>query len=221
MSDEAKAHARFNMVACQLRPSGLRDERLAARLATIPRDVFVASEYADIAYGECAVSCNVGTAKRAMLSPLTLALMIERARISADDVVLDIAGGTGYSAAIMAGLAGGVIALEEHETLSLMAEGIWRDLGIDNAVAITAPLIGGVPKQAPFNVIFINGCIDVVPSALLAQLETGGRLVCVQKPEGSPKIMLYEKQQTTTYTAKHDLSAPTLPSFTPPPTFSF
>ncbi|MBE8191627.1 MAG: protein-L-isoaspartate O-methyltransferase [Alphaproteobacteria bacterium] len=217
--DDIYETARFNMVECQQRPGGVRDARLVARLKQIPREAFVAVEHSEIAYADCVLSCGVGSATREMLSPLAFALLVEMAAISPDDVVLDIAGGTGYGAAIMAGLAGAVIALEEHEPLSKIADAIWADLGIDNAVSVSAPLAQGVAKQAPFNVIFINGCVEEVPAALLAQMEEGGRLVCVQMIMGCPKAVVYNRAGMATL--KADVPAPNLPQFSTPATFQF
>ena len=157
-----------------------------------------------------------------MLTPTALALLIELADIQANDVVLDIAGGTGYSAAVLAGLASTVIALEDDEAFNEKAGAIWQDLGIDNAVAVAGALPEGQPKQGPFDVIFVNGCLAETPTTLLEQLTQNGRLVCVQKVDGTEKAHIYRRiGDRLSKQVAFDNAAPDLAVFDPVPAFKF
>ena len=189
----AVSQACFNMVENQLKPGGVRDFRLTRVMKNIPRNEFIGATHRDLAFADCVVSCQAGDATRQILSPLAFARLAELAAVQGDDVVLDIGGGTGYAAAVLANLASTVIALEDNEKMSEKAGQIWQALGISNAVAVTGALPQGMPKQGPFNVIFINGAIAARPDTLLAQLDEGGRLVCVQPDEGVARAHIYRR----------------------------
>jgi protein-L-isoaspartate(D-aspartate) O-methyltransferase len=90
-----------------------------------------------------------------------------------------VGAGTGYSAAVVAQLARGVAALESDPGLAAEATRNLAALGVANATVINAPLSAGYPRTAPYDVILIEGAVEVVPDALLEQLHEGGRLVAV------------------------------------------
>ena len=222
MTDDSGAEARFNMVECQLKPGGIRDYRLTLHVGRVPREAFVSSAQRELAYADLEIECLAGEAARTLPTPTAFARLAELADIQADDVVLDIAGGTGYSAAVLAGMASTVIALEEDEAMAEKAGGIWQELNIDNAVAVTGPLPDGQAKQGPFDVILINGCLAELPEGLLAQLAEGGRLVCVQPVDGTPKAHIYRRiGDSFAGKAAFDLAAPHLSVFDPAPGFEF
>lgn len=214
IDDEMTAQARFNMVECQIKPGGVRDYAITGLIADLPREEFVGALQRNVAYGDLELTCEADGAVRTMLTPLAFARLAELANLNADDVVLDIAGGTGYSAAILAGLSSTVMALEETDAFGEKASEIWQELGIDTVVAVTGPLTQGLAKQAPFNVIFINGCIEDVPQTLLDQLAPMGRLVCVKQVDGSMKAVICKRigDSFSTHVA-FDLSAPVLTQF--------
>ncbi len=222
ITEESIEELRFNMVECQLKPAGVRDYRLTGQIGQVQREAFVVGTARDIAYADIELSCMAGEFERKMMTPTAFALMAELAEINADDVVLDIAGGSGYTAAVLAGLASTVIALEEDEAMVEKAGGIWQELGIDNAVAVCGPLKEGQAKQGPFDVIFINGCIEQMPDALMAQLAENGRLVCAHAVDGSQKAHIYRRIGDGISTKiAFDVAVPHLSVFDPAPQFEF
>ena len=214
IDDELTAEARFNMVECQIKPGGARDYTITDLISAIPREEFVGSVQRNVAYGDLELVCAADEHSRTMLTPLAFARLAELAKLSKDDVVLDIAGGTGYSAAVLAGLTTTVITLEENEAFGEKASEIWQEIGIDNAVAVSGPLTEGQAKQGPFDVIFINGCVEDVPQALLEQLSPMGRLVCVKQVDGSQKAVIFNRiGDSFSSQVAFDLSAPRLEQF--------
>lgn len=222
MNDDASAEARFNMVECQLKPSGVRDYRLTLQVSRIAREAFVGGEARDLAYADLQLECSAGDAYRMLPTPTAFALLAELADVQGEDVVLDIAGGSGYSAAVLAGLASTVIAVEDDEVMVEKASGIWQELGIDNAVGVTGPLTDGQAKQGPFDVILINGCVAELSHALLEQLTEGGRLVCAHPVDGAPKAHIYRRiGDSFSSKAAFDCAVPHLSAFDPAPAFEF
>ena len=172
------ASLRQTMVDTQLRTNKVTDERLLAAMAVIPRETFVSPDRAGLAYIDEDISLGDD---RWLVEPMVFARLVQAAEITEDDVVLDIACGTGYSAAVLGHLARAVVALESD---AAMAETAARNLSTaehDNVVVETGPLKAGWTDQAPYDVILINGAVEDVPDALLQQLAEGGRLCAVKR----------------------------------------
>ena len=110
--------ARFNMVETQIRPSHVTDDRLLAAMMAVPREKFVPGAARALAYADVPVALAPG---RYLLDPRSFAKLVQLAGIEADDRVLDVGGGTGYSAAVLARLAGEVVALEQDADLVRVA----------------------------------------------------------------------------------------------------
>jgi protein-L-isoaspartate(D-aspartate) O-methyltransferase len=107
--------------------------------------------------------------------------------------VLDVACGTGYSAAVLARLAAEVVALEQDADLVRIASELLAN-ATGKVEVVQGGLIEGVKGQAPFDVIFVNGAIEQTPDALLGQLAEGGRLVTVMRESGQTRAWLFVKQ---------------------------
>ena len=106
------AQARRTMVDCQVRPSDVTDLRIIAALLDVPREQFVAPSRRAIAYLDLDLPVADGS-PRALLKPMVFAKLLQAAEIRESDRVLDVGCTTGYSAAVLAKLAGNVVALEE------------------------------------------------------------------------------------------------------------
>lgn len=169
--------ARAHMVESQLRAGGVTDASILARMRAIPREDFVDPSRRDLAYVDDIQWLGDRANGRFMAAPATLAKLIKLAEITAGDTVLDIGAGTGYSTAVMAGLAASVVGLETDAALASKATANLAGLGIANA-RIVAGDIGQLPP-ASFDVIIVQGALDNVPEDFLARLKENGRLVAL------------------------------------------
>jgi len=181
--------ARFNMVEAQIRPSHVTDDRLLAAMMAVPREKFVPGSARALAYADVPVALAPG---RYLLDPRSFAKLVQLAEIESTDRVLDVGGGTGYSAAVLARLAGEVVALEQDADLVRAASQLLANI-VGKVEVVQGGLVEGVKDRAPFDVIFINGAIEQVPDTLLSQLAEGGRLVAVLK-DGQSRAWLYLKE---------------------------
>ncbi|MBL4638916.1 MAG: protein-L-isoaspartate O-methyltransferase [Kordiimonadaceae bacterium] len=187
MSDPAAA--RTHMIDCQLRPNGVNDERILSAIDDVPREKFVPKAKRAIAYVDEDLEIAAG---RYLIEPITFGRLLVAANIQATDVVLDIGCASGYSSAVIAGLADAVVALEENEELASTAEKKLAAQDIMNVAVIKGELADGVAKQGPFDVIFLGGAVDAVPEKLIKQLKEGGRLVCVKVEGGVGRAHIIE-----------------------------
>src|ERR1700761_7846365 len=147
MSDPQSA--RFNMIEAQIRTNDVTDVRIHAAMEAVARERFVPAAKRALAYADVSVEIAPG---RYLLEPRSFAKALQLAKITADDRVLDVGSGTGYSAAVLARLAGRVVALEQDADLVRIASDA---LGGNSQVILTqGSLIEGFKDEAPYDVIF-------------------------------------------------------------------
>ena len=120
---KATEELRKVMVERQLRPFDVTDLPVLQRFFDVPREFFLPPELKPMAYSDLAISGRgaAGAASRAIPAPLVLARFLQKAEIRPTQRVLDVAGGAGYSAALLSGLAGEVVALENEPELAALA----------------------------------------------------------------------------------------------------
>ena len=164
------------MVDTQVRPSDVTKFPIIDAMLSVPREAFVPSTMREAAYiGE---NLDIGGG-RVLLEPRTLAKMLDVLDIKPTEVILDIAPGLGYSTAVLAHMAEFVIGVEDDESRAEEAQSILSEQGIDNAAIISGALAEGAAKSGPYDVIILQGAVEVLPDSLLAQLKDGGRIVSI------------------------------------------
>ncbi len=210
------ALARTNMVKSQVQTNGVIDPRVIAALRATPREAYVPRAMRDFAYADknlCVATDAAGNA-RYLMEPRTFGRMLQLAAPGVEDCVLNIGCATGYATAVLAALAQSVIAVEADEALSQAASANLEAQGVTNAVCVTGPLAAGWQREAPFDVIFVNGRIRCRPDALLAQLRDLGRLVAVYGDERIARIRLWTKRGgAISHVDEFDAAIPALPGF--------
>jgi protein-L-isoaspartate(D-aspartate) O-methyltransferase len=162
------------MVSEQLRGRGIRDERLLAAMGKVPRERFIAPEYAREAYADSPLPIGEG---QTVSQPYMVAAMVEALEVHSSDRVLEVGTGTGYEAAVLADLAAEVWTIERHAQLADQARQILLQLGYENVHVICGDGSLGLPEQAPFDKIVVAAGAPQAPPSLLAQLAEGGVLV--------------------------------------------
>jgi protein-L-isoaspartate(D-aspartate) O-methyltransferase len=168
-----------------------------------------------------AKSNGAGVARQ-LLAPRTLAKLIQLAQVGEQAKVLDVGCATGYSTAILAMLAKRVVAVEADDSLAESASRALQKLGVTNAKVVPGSLLEGVPAEAPFDAIVVNGAVELVPRALLEQLKDGGRLVAVLVEGPLSRAQLTLRSGTGFDTrAAFEAPAALLPGFQAPAGFVF
>jgi len=152
----------------------IRDERVLAAMACVPRELFVPLEEQYLAYEDRPLPIGFD---QTISQPFIIALMTEALELTGNEKVLEVGTGSGYQAAILAELARLVITTERLPALAESARSVLDSLGYTNIVVHLAEETLGWQREAPYDAIIVTAGAPRVPADLLAQLAIGGRLV--------------------------------------------
>ena len=213
------ATARHNMVESQIKPNRVTDPLIVDALAKLPREKFVPKALQGISYIDEAIDIGEG---RYLMETWVLARLLQAAEVQPDDVALVIGCGSGYEAAVLSSMASTVVALESVESLAKEANDRLASLSIDTVAVVEGGLARGYARQAPYDVIFINGAVPAIPERFGDQLAEGGRLVSIVGLGAFGKGTLMTRYGgVVTSRTFFDASTPGLPGFEQDSAFSF
>jgi protein-L-isoaspartate(D-aspartate) O-methyltransferase len=185
------AAERQKMVEQQLRPRGIRDQRVLDAMTKVPREEFVPENVRAQAYADSALPIGHD---QTISQPFIVAFMTEQLRLQPGDRVLEIGTGSGYHTAVLAELVKNVYTIEIVEPLAKEASARLARLDYNNAHVKVGDGFQGWPEVAPFDAIIVTCAPDKVPPPLTAQLKDGGRMIV---PVGSgidQQLFLLEKK---------------------------
>lgn len=185
MGQENFKQMRKAMVVSQLRTTEVSDPHLIAAMSHVPREDFVPAARRNFAYADRGVQIGED---RALNPPLTTGRLLNMARITKADNILLIGAATGYTAAVLAQLAGTVTAVEQNPKLATIAEKNLANYA--NVKVETGNLAEGWSASAPYSVIVIDGLVEQIPDNVVDQLAPDGRIVAVIPHDGVPRLAL-------------------------------
>jgi protein-L-isoaspartate(D-aspartate) O-methyltransferase len=162
------------MVAEQLLPNGVTDERVLEAMSSIPREEFLSTRLRRHAYENRALSIECG---QTISQPLVVALMTQALAPRPDDIALEVGTGSGYQAAVLSRLCSKVVTLEREPALAEHASETLLRLGFTNVEVAVADGSHGWPASAPYDVVLVACATPDVPVALVDQLGPEGRMV--------------------------------------------
>ncbi|MFP3871041.1 MAG: protein-L-isoaspartate(D-aspartate) O-methyltransferase [Syntrophobacteria bacterium] len=166
--------ARNRMVETQLRSRNIKDPRVLAAMAKVPRHRFVEEALYNQAYNDHPLP--IGD-KQTISQPYMVALMTEALEVREHDIVLEIGTGSGYQTAILAELGEKIYSIERIRSLYIKARRILDELGYRNVVLKVGDGTFGWKEYAPFDAIIVTAGSPDVPQPLVDQLAMDGRLV--------------------------------------------
>jgi protein-L-isoaspartate(D-aspartate) O-methyltransferase len=215
--------ARQKMVDGQVRPSDVTDSRIIDAMLAVPREAFVPQSQRALAYLDLDLDISEGgAAKRFLIKPLVTAKMLQAAEIRETDKVLVAGCATGYTAAVVARLAGQVIAIESDPAQVAKAGEVLGQLGLANVTFRAAAAAEGDPANAPYDVIILDGATEITPERLYGQLGDGGRLVGVFAMTRPQRAMIVTRSHHDFGNrALFDAAVPVLPGLERLPAFVF
>jgi len=154
--------------------SEIKDKRVLAAMARVPRECFVPPGSRHSAYEDRPLPIGF---EQTISQPLIIAMMTEALELSGSEKILELGTGSGYQAAILAELAQLVITVERVPALAASARNALDRLRYTNIRTHLAEETLGWPKGAPYDAIIVTAAAPEVPNELVAQLGINGRMV--------------------------------------------
>jgi protein-L-isoaspartate(D-aspartate) O-methyltransferase len=213
------ARARAAMVESQIRPADVTGPAIVAAFRKVPRENFLPPAARPIAYADLEPEAAPG---RALLRPRDLAKLIQALDPAPGERALEIAGATGYGAAVLACCVKEVVTLDPNPDLSFAASAAFEQSGVSTVTAVSTQAVSGWADRAPYDVILVNGAAEIVPPAWLEQLAEGGRLGVIVRdgPVGQARIY-FKSGGSCAYRVAFDAAPPVIPGLEKPRAFAF
>lgn len=173
---------RLEMVETTIEARDVTDEDVLEAMRTVPRHMFVPSDYLGMAYNDHPLPIGYG---QTISQPYIVAWMTELLELKPGEKVLEIGTGSGYQAAVLAELDGvKVYTIEIVPELAETAANRLEELGYSEVEVMQGDGYYGWPEHAPFDAIIVTAAPDHLPAPLVEQLAEGGRLVIPIGPPG-------------------------------------
>lgn len=156
---------------------GQISERIRNAMAKVPRELFVPEPLRSNAYDDIPLPIGHG---QTISAPHMVAIMCELLDLNEGLKVLDIGGGSGYHAAIIAVLVsphGHVYSVERIPELAEQAKKNLKEAGVSNVTVILGDGSIGLAEYAPYDRINVAATAPRVPELLTKQLKPGGKMV--------------------------------------------
>jgi protein-L-isoaspartate(D-aspartate) O-methyltransferase len=210
---------RLQMVNGQLRTGGVVDKVVLAAFLEVARQRFVPPGHESLAYLDRELPAR-GAQFRRLLAPMVLARMLQAATVVPNGRVLDVAGGSGYGAAILASMGAKVVLLESDAGAAEAAKSELHNRA--NVTVVVGPLDSGAAALGPFDRIVVEGAFGVFPDSLIALIADSGRLVGIDASSEPSQAVVYEKSGGgISRRALFETKAELLDGFRPKVSFTF
>ena len=171
--------ARKKMVENQIRANKVTSLNVINAFLDVPREKFVPDALQEISYIDEDIQLS---RNRFMMKPMILARLFQSLNLKGNENILHVGSNSGYGSAILSRMCSSVISLESDKKLFETSIHTFSNMGFDNVVPLHGSMENGVEKEAPFDIIFIEGSIETEPKSLFGQLNENGKLIAIIRP---------------------------------------
>ena len=181
----------------------------AKAMRTVPRHKFVPKKLVKRAYDDRALHIDYG---QTISQPYVVAYMTEMLRPKNDHVVLEVGTGSGYQAAVLAGIVKEVYTIEIVKELAESAEKRLKELGYKNVHVRFGDGYHGWKEHGPYDAVIVTAAASHIPPPLIEQLKPGGRMaIPVGPPFTVQSLMLVEKKEDGSVTQRNVMAVQFVP----------
>ncbi|HET9985256.1 MAG TPA: protein-L-isoaspartate(D-aspartate) O-methyltransferase [Longimicrobiales bacterium] len=191
LSDRRWERARRELIET-IRERGIDDLEILRVFDLVPRHLFLPPAVHHRAYEDAPVPIGFG---QTASQPSLQALYLRTLRIGPRDRVLEVGTGSGYQTALLAHLASHVYSIERVRELSVRARATLDQLRFPNIALLVGDGTVGWSRYAPYDAILVAAAAPQVPSALLAQLAPGGRMLIPVGGRDEQRLLLYRRTE--------------------------
>ena len=156
---------------------GYVKESVIIAMSRVPRELFLPVALKSRAYNDTPLPIGQN---QTISAPHMVAIMCDLLDLKPGMTVLEVGGGSGYHAAVMAAMIGPdgmVYSVERRPELVAAAKRNLEKAGITNVTMIQADGSVGLPEHAPYDRISVAATAPRVPEPLKQQLKVGGKMV--------------------------------------------
>jgi len=180
------------MVTHHLKGRDIVDEKVLEVMGKVLRHKFVLERYLEKAYADHPLPIGYG---QTISQPYIVALMTQLLELKGGgEKVLEIGTGSGYQAAILAGIVDEVYTVEIIEELCNSAKNRLNELGYYNVNVLCEDGYFGWEENSPFDGIIVTCAPDHIPHPLINQLKEGGIMVIPVGPPGAYQTLWWIKK---------------------------
>lgn len=180
--------ARHNMIAQQVRPWDVLDERVLNVLSAVRREDFVPVAHSALAFADLCLPLGHG---EVMMKPVVEGRVLQAVDPQPGESVLEIGSGSGFLTACMARLAGEIVGIEQHADFAAAANTRLSTAGIANAQVETAEAVRGYAPKRQFDVMVVTGAVSALPQHWYGWIKPGGRIFAIAGESPVQRATLY------------------------------
>jgi protein-L-isoaspartate(D-aspartate) O-methyltransferase len=181
--DDREAFAAFLL---RMRGKGIASQALVAAFEATPRRDFLPGISQPAAWSDGMAPIECGEAIEGVDLQATVISALE---LGNGHRVLEVGTGSGFTAAVMARLAGRVVTVERYKTLAEQARQRYERLGLTNVVVRHADGGNGLPGEGPFDRIIVWAAFDGLPRPYIDQLSSGGIMISPIGPAEGEQVL--------------------------------
>lgn len=173
----------------------LRSERIKVAMLKVAREDFLPWVYRDYAY--CEVPLPLPGQMATISCPHSYPLFYEPLGLAEGQKFLEIGLGSGYGTALareIVGQAGLVVSMEIDPVTFAFARHNLERAGYRDIILVQGDGGLGYAELAPYDRICLTAACPQIPSPLLEQLQSGGRLIAPVVEHGRQNLTLVEKR---------------------------
>ena len=165
---------RMALIQYLIQQGYLRTPEIIEAFKAVPRHLFVPESQQNDAYSDVPLPIGHG---QTISAPHMNALCTELLSPNRRDAVFEVGAGSGYQAALLAGLVKNVVSIELEQGLVARAQCALKEAGIKNVTIRHGDGSNGYKRGAPYDKIIVTCACEHIPPRLIDQLKTGGTLV--------------------------------------------
>ena len=178
----------IDRLVSQVAANGVSDPRVLQALRDTPRERFVPDEYRAYAFEDGALPIGEG---QTISQPTIVGLMTQALQLRGGERVLEVGGGSGYQAAVLAQIVAEVVTTEINAMLRARARTTLSELGVEHVRVLDADRDRiGAPDEAPFDAILVAAASPELPPPLVDQVVPGGHIVIPIGTRDAQQLML-------------------------------
>ncbi len=207
-ADRAEDPEAKQMVRTQLASRDVRDPRVLAAMARIPRRLFVPSCRRGEGYGDYPLPIGHD---QTISQPYMVGIMTQELHLSGAERVLEVGTGSGYQTAVLAELCHEVYTIERLQSLLVRAKGVLADLEYANVRFTHGDGSRGWVENAPYDRIIVTAAAAEIPRPLCSQLSEGGIMVIPVGNVRSYQRVVVVRRHGETWTTEEGLGCRFVP----------